>query len=65
MKLKIRKSQPDDVPVLADLWHELAAFHAKGVKTVEVRVSTANPVATYFWWKMGFEPYMTMNKREI
>ena len=156
MKLKIRKSDPDDASVLADLWHEMAAFHAKqgaywrikpnckkgyiaymqevaksrdkvvfvaedsgkpvgfilaqlssrarifvekdhglivdlavtkdyrregvgaklfhrairwfktkGVKTVEVRVSIANPLATDFWRKMDFEPYMTMNKREI
>jgi ribosomal protein S18 acetylase RimI-like enzyme len=156
MKLKIRKSQPDDAPVLADLWHEMATFHAKhgpywrikpnckkgyiaymhevgkskdkavfvaedngkpvgfvlaqlskrarifvqnehglivdlavtknyrrggigeklfrhairwfkakGVKTVEVRVSTANTVATDFWRNMGFEPYMTMNKKDI
>jgi len=40
-------------------------FRAKGIKTIEMRVSTANPVASAFWSKMGFEPYMTMNKREI
>jgi len=30
-----------------------------------VRLSTANTVATEFWRKMGFEPYMTMNKKVI
>lgn len=40
-------------------------FKSKGLKTVEVRVSQANPVATAFWQKMGFEPYMTMNRRRI
>jgi GNAT superfamily N-acetyltransferase len=40
-------------------------FKAKGLSSAEMRVSTANPVATAFWCKMGFEPYMTMNKKEI
>jgi GNAT superfamily N-acetyltransferase len=29
MTIRIRKSRPDDAPVLADLWHEMATFHAK------------------------------------
>ena len=156
MKLKIRKSQPGDARVLAELWHEMARFHARqgsywrikpkckkgyvtymqevakakdkavfiaegdgrpvgfimvqlssrarifverehglvvdlavtkavrrsgigqklferavrwfktqGVKTLEVRASTSNPLATAFWRKMGFDPYMVMNKRQI
>ncbi len=29
MKLIIRAARSDDVPALADLWHEMAAFHAR------------------------------------
>jgi len=29
MTIRIRKSRPDDAPALADLWHEMATFHAK------------------------------------
>lgn len=156
MKLRIRKAKTDDTRVLAELWHEMARFHARqgsywrikpnckkgymtymqevvgardkavfiaegdgrpigfvmvqlssrarifverehglvvdlavtkavrrsgigqrlferavrwckshGVKTLEVRVAASNPLATAFWRKMGFEPYMVMNKREV
>lgn len=156
MRVIIRKSRPEDAPALADLWHEMARFHArqgsywrlcrnsrkayapylqevarardkavfvaradgapvgyvlaqlssrarifveknhglivdlavtkrwrrqgvgerlfrravrwlksKGVRTVEVRISTANPVSTAFWRKRGFEPYMTLNKKTV
>ena len=40
-------------------------FKTKKVTRLEVRISTANPLATAFWRKMGFEPYMAMSKREI
>jgi len=38
-------------------------FTAHGLETAEVRVATANPVSTAFWAKMGFEPYMVVNKK--
>jgi ribosomal protein S18 acetylase RimI-like enzyme len=36
----------------------MAWFSAKGVTTVEGRVLMSNPVATAFWQKTAFEPYM-------
>jgi ribosomal protein S18 acetylase RimI-like enzyme len=40
-------------------------FKSQGVDTIEVRVATANSVSTGFWKKMGFDPYMVMNKKRI
>lgn len=39
-------------------------FAGRGVKRLEVRAATANPVSTAFWRKMGFEPYMTLCRRD-
>lgn len=40
-------------------------FSSKGVKTAEVRVATTNPVSAAFWRKMGFEPCMTLCRKEL
>ncbi len=33
-------------------------FRTKGVRRIEVRHSTFNPIAAEFWPKMGFTPYL-------
>jgi len=40
-------------------------FEEKGVRTVEVRAATANPLATAFWKSMGFEEYMAMCRKKV
>jgi len=37
----------------------------QGLQVAEVRVSADNPLATGFWAKMGFRPYMSMMKLEV
>lgn len=37
----------------------------KGLGIAEVRVATANAVATSFWEKMGFEAYMMLLKKDL
>ncbi|MBD3277381.1 MAG: GNAT family N-acetyltransferase [Candidatus Aegiribacteria sp.] len=39
-------------------------FEDRGIQRVELRVANVNPVASGFWRKMGFRPYMTTMFRE-
>lgn len=40
-------------------------FKGRAVRTVEVRAATANPLATAFWRRMGFEEYMAMCRKRV
>jgi len=48
MTVRIRKSQTNDAPALADLWHEMATFHARLDPYWRIRRNCKN----------GYIPYM-------
>lgn len=42
-----------------------AWFRERGIRRVELQVVTANDVASRFWAKMGYKPYMEKRYREV
>jgi len=42
-----------------------AWFAARGIKRVEVQVAVSNEVSAAFWWKMDFNPYITIEFKDI
>ncbi len=42
-----------------------AWFTGRGIHRIEVQVAVSNEVSAAFWWKMDFNPYITIEFKDI